>query len=260
MRIAPRSTAMRPWCRNLGHLDADGAQIYEGTSPVAGRSVVRGPLHYRPGREHGHLQRGDRREPSGQGRRRHRRGRRGGRHSPRGPVASARHLAAPCDREQRCRPPSSKALPASGSPTTRCPAGKWNQDRLPIRRRHGGTPEARCCMTMVAADFSRLAAAVNVARLGALRRASRHRPRVAGRARMTAKILPHNRFPSKTMTRSVSRDINRPNTPQTDAKHQASRRAQRLPSAPRSPRDQERLCKTTDLISSSKARPATYGM
>ncbi len=54
---------------------------------------------------------------------------------------------------------------------------------------------------------------------------------------MTAKILPHNRFPSKTMTRSVSRDINRPNTPQTDAKHQASQQAQRLPSAPRSPLD-----------------------
>ena len=54
---------------------------------------------------------------------------------------------------------------------------------------------------------------------------------------MTAKILPHNRFPSKTMTRSVSRDINRPNTPQTDAQHQASQQAQRLPSAPRSPLD-----------------------
>ena len=74
---------------------------------------------------------------------------------------------------------------------------------------------------------------------------------------MTAKILPHNRFPSKTMTRSVSRDINRPNTPQTDAKHQASQQAQRLPSAPRSPLDTSVLEPYVPLVAaygSSKPR------
>ncbi len=54
---------------------------------------------------------------------------------------------------------------------------------------------------------------------------------------MTAKTLPHSPFPSKTMTCSTSRGINRPNAPRADTRHQASQQAQRLPSAPRSPLD-----------------------
>ena len=63
-----------------------------------------------------------------------------------------------------------------------------------MRRRHGGRRARVRGIGKVAADFSLLAAAVNLARLGALGLHQAAGPRLASRAGMTAKTLPHSRF------------------------------------------------------------------
>ena len=63
-----------------------------------------------------------------------------------------------------------------------------------MRRRHGGRRARVRGTTKVGADFSLLAAAANLARLAYARPAPSRRPRLASRAGMTAKTLPHSRF------------------------------------------------------------------
>lgn len=79
-----------------------------------------------------------------------------------------------------------------------------------MRRRHGGRRARIRGTTKAAADFSLLAAAVNLARLGVLGLRSSRGPRMAGLPSMTGKPLPDSRFHTTTDPTEPAEDVNEP--------------------------------------------------
>ena len=177
------------------------ADLYEGAAAErAGWAVRQGPLHHRPDHGHRHLPRpGERADPPGQG------WRRGiaGTSAPPAPVARwprMHYLTRWPHHHDQCVRATARPSPRRPGRSAWVDEYKATRPKVErkighlMRRRHGGRRARVRGIGKVAADFSLLAAAVNLARLGALGMHRSRRPRLASRAGMTAKRLPHSRF------------------------------------------------------------------